>query len=276
MEKPFVIELLFETKPKKPTANAILRKAREAFGEIEVIGRDENLTSFTPANYSSFVNGKFEPVQLAMSGVNEFNADLSVSDFARSQIWNVENVDEVLAKYKYSIKLYDINAQGQVPKERAEMLVLWLETALALYSDCQAIWTKDSGKLQLVEAIKNFKGIGINEFIFSMVNVRFFNIPNTNEFIVDSTGLSAIGSSDVQFHFKGVNPNKIANLAYKLAWYLLNDESQIKDGDTIDGLDDRGNLTADVQWLCHYEDSLVEPLRPVLDINMGKFAAGER
>lgn len=276
MEKPFVIELLFEKKIQRPTSNAILRKVKETFGNMEVISRDDNLTSFSLPDYNSFIDGEFKPVSLAISGVGEFNADLSVSDFERSQIWNIKNVDEVLAKYKYSIKLYDIDAHGQIPKERAQMLVLWLEIALALFPACSAIWVKSSGKLQLVEAIKNFKGIGINEFIFSMVNVRFFNIPNTNEFIVDSVGLSAIGLSDVQFHFKGVNPNKIANLAYKLAWYMLNDENQIKNDDTIDGLNDKGELTADVQWTCRYEDSLVEPLRPVLDINMGKYAAGER
>ena len=49
-----------------------------------------------------------------------------------------------------------------------------------------------------------------------MVNIRFFNVPNTNESIVDSVGLANIGLSDVQFHFKGMNPNKVANLAYSL------------------------------------------------------------
>ena len=276
MEKPFTIELLFTDRPQKTTANAILRKAKEVFGDIKIISRDEKLTSFTPPEYTSFSNGKFEPVSLAISGVGEFDDKQSVSEFARSQIWNVQNVDEVLSQYKYSLKLYDINASGQMPKQRAEMLVLWLEVALAVFPECKAIWTKDAGKLQLVDAIKQFKGIGINEFIFSMVNVRFFNIPDTNEFIVDSVGLANIGLSDVQFHFRGVNPNKVANLAYKLAWYMLNDDNLIKDNDTIDGLNDKGELTSDVQWLCHYEDSLIEPLRPVLDINMGKYAAGDR
>ena len=50
----------------------------------------------------------------------------------------------------------------------------------------------------------------------------------------------------------------------------------IKDGDTIDGMNDEGKMTPEVQWICRYEDSLIEPLRPVLDIDTGKYAAGNR
>ncbi len=109
--------------------------------------------------------------------------------------------------------------------------------------------------------------------------MRFFNIPQSNEFIVDTVGLYAIGLSDVQFNFnaKGLKPSKVADLAYRLAWYVLNtDDMPIKDGDTIDGIDENGMMNPKVQWTCRYEDSLVEPLRPVLDVAAGKYAAGYR
>ena len=54
------------------------------------------------------------------------------------------------------------------------------------------------------------------------------------------------------------------------------DPGEIKDGDTIDGMNDEGKMTPEVQWICRYEDSLIEPLRPVLDIDTGKYAAGDR
>ena len=71
-----------------------------------------------------------------------------------------------------------------------------------------SIWIKSAGKLQLAQSIKNLKETGIVKYLYSMVNIRFFNVPNTNEFIVDSVGLANIGLSDVQFHFKGMNPIK--------------------------------------------------------------------
>jgi hypothetical protein len=35
-------------------------------------------------------------------------------------------------------------------------------------------------------------------------------------------------------------------------------------------------MSRDVQWKCQYEDALIQPPRAVLDINMGKYASGER
>lgn len=277
LKNSFVIELLFEDEVKRPTSNAILRVAKEVFGDIEAVNRTSDLTSFSIKEYTAFKgDGKFEPVYLGMGKVVDFKQD-SISEFERSQIWNVENSEELLSKCKYSIKIFDAGASGQIPQQRAIMLMQWLEIALSLFPTCKLVWVKSAGKLQILQAIKKFKQQGIGRFIFSMINIRFFNVPDSNEFIVDSMGLNGVGLSDVQFHFKGVNPNKVANLAYSLIWYLLSSEENIiRDGDTIDGMDDNGKMTNTVQWKCRYEDSIIEPLRSVLDIEMGKFAAGDR
>ena len=246
LNSSFIIELLFEEEVKRPTAGAVLRAAKETFGDIEAITRNNDITSFAVQNYTAYKkeDNKFEPVMLGMGKVAEFKQD-SISELERQQ--------------------------------RAVMLMQWLEAVLPLFPACKLVWVKPAGKLQSVQAIKKFKQQGVSKFIFSMVNIRFFNIPDSNEFIVDSTGLNGIGLSDVQFHFKGLNPNKVANLAYSLIWYVLSSEENIiKDGDTIDGMDDSGKMTSAVQWKCRYEDSIVEPLRSVLDIEMGKYAAGDR
>lgn len=264
--------------PTRPTANAIFREARKIFGDINIINRDENDIEFSVDKFVAYnEDNTTSPVVLAMGNITDFDYKVAVSEFERTQIWNVANSEELLSKYKYAVKIWDVNAQRQIPKERAIMLVDWLNVALKLYPKCQTIWIKSAGKLQLAQSIKNLKETGIVKYLYSMVNIRFFNVPNTNEFIVDSVGLANIGLSDVQFHFKGMNPNKVANLAYSLARYILNnDDIMIKDGDTIDGMNDEGKMTPEVQWICRYEDSLIEPLRPVLDIDTGKYAAGDR
>ena len=278
LNSSFLIELLFKDEVKRPTAGAVLRAAKETFGDIEVITRNNDITSFAVKNYTAYKkeDNKFEPVILGMGKVIEFKQD-SISELERSQIWNIPDSEKLLAECKYAVRIFDANASGQVPQQRAVMLMQWLEAVLPLFPACKLVWVKPASKLQSVQAIKKFKQQGINKFIFSMVNIRFFNIPDSNEFIVDSTGLNGIGLSDVQFHFKGLNPNKVANLAYSLIWYILSSEENIiKDGDTIDGMDDSGKMTSVVQWKCRYEDSIVEPLRSVLDIEMGKYAAGDR
>lgn len=278
INKSLIIELLFEQEPKKPTANAIFREARKIWGDIEVISREEQELHFSVKKYVAYnLDSTTTPVELAMGKIKQFDDKVSVGDFERTQIWNIEHSDELLAKCKYSLKICDCKAQRQIPKERAIMMIEWLDTVLKLFPECVAIWVPSAGKLQLAKAMRKFKEQGIVKYLFGLTNIRFFNIPNTNEFIVDTVGLASIGLSDVQFHFKGMNPNKVANLAYSLARYILNnDDILIKDGDTIDGMNTQGQITPEVQWICKYEDSLVEPLRPVLDINTGKYAAGDR
>ena len=277
LNSSFIIELLFEEEIKRPTAGAVLHSAKKAFGDIEAITRNNDITSFAVKNYTAYKeDNKFEPVMLEMGKVVEFKQK-NISEFERSQIWNIPDSEQLLAKCKYAVKIFDAGASGQIPQQRAVMLIQWLEAVLPLFPSCKLIWVKSAGKLQSIQAIKKFKQQSISKFIFSMINIRFFNIPETNEFIVDSTGLNSIGLSDVQFHFKGLNPNKVANLAYSLIWYILSSEENIiKDGDTIDGMDDNGQMTSAVQWKCRYEDSIIEPLRSVLDIEMGKYAAGDR
>ena len=53
---------------------------------------------------------------------------------------------------------------------------------------------------------------------------------------------------------------------------IIND-NPVGDGDTISGLEN-GELDSNVQWTLQYEDSLVQPVRAVLDVNMGEYASG--
>ena len=55
---------------------------------------------------------------------------------------------------------------------------------------------------------------------------------------------------------------------------IIND-NPVGDGDTISGLEN-GELDSNVQWTLQYEDSLVQPVRAVLDVNMGEYASGTR
>lgn len=57
--------------------------------------------------------------------------------------------------------------------------------------------------------------------------------------------------------------------------YLLTSGNEIDSGETIDGIKD-GDMDRSIQWKCQYEDALIQPKRPVLDINTGEYAAGNR
>ena len=80
---------------------------------------------------------------------------------------------------------------------------------------------------------------------------------------------------DVQYHFHGMNPDEIVNHAYRVLYYIFEYDNLIDDGQTIAGLEN-GDMNPDIKWKVQYEDSLIQPVRTVIDINMGEYASGTR
>ena len=80
---------------------------------------------------------------------------------------------------------------------------------------------------------------------------------------------------DFQYYFHDMNPNWVVNHGYNMASYILNQETIIGNGDAIMGIL-QGTITKDVQWQCYHRKSLINPSRDVIDVNMGRYAAGNR
>lgn len=104
------------------------------------------------------------------------------------------------------------------------------------------------------------------------INVRCFNIANSpGDIVMDSLGLSAFGLTDLQMHYRGLEPDIVARILYNAAAYVFERGDVIESGHTLQG------RTAEERWHCQHEDSLIEPKRTVLDINPGDpYAAGRR
>ena len=97
----------------------------------------------------------------------------------------------------------------------------------------------------------------------------------TEDMLIDTVGMSTLFLPDLQYHFHDMDPNWVVNHAYNAASYILEHDTPIKDGETVDGVAD-GQMSREIQWKCRYEDALIQPPREVLDIHMGEFAAGQR
>ena len=123
----------------------------------------------------------------------------------------------------------------------------------------------------------SLKDAGLSErFVSLFVKARFFNITDTNEMIVDTLGFDVFGGTDVQVHFKNLSPGHVVAYAYNVASYQFENGFPIENGETIDSMDEDGNMQRLHQWTVQYEDSMVEPLRTVLDICCGEYAGGNR
>ena len=160
-------------------------------------------------------------------------------------------------------------------KQRCELLMDWLETALKQFPNCAAVWVAPAGKLFTAQMIREHRIYRKDRFVYFCVNARFFNIQGTDDQIVDTLGMYAVGLPDVQYHFRGLDPNRVVSHAYNVVSYLFDRDAPVKSGETLDGLLD-GNMSQEVQWRCQYEDALIQPVRCVMDICPGEYAAGNR
>lgn len=104
------------------------------------------------------------------------------------------------------------------------------------------------------------------------LNVRFFNVANSSgDMVMDTLGLAPFGLTDLQLHFRGLEPNDAARVLNATASYIFERGDIIENGHTIQG------RVPEERWSCRQEDSLIEPKRPVLDVNPGDpYAAGRR
>ncbi|MBR3535667.1 MAG: DUF4261 domain-containing protein, partial [Oscillospiraceae bacterium] len=102
------------------------------------------------------------------------------------------------------------------------------------------------------------------------------NISDTDEMVVDTLGFYVFGAADVQMHFKNLDPTNVVNYVYNIASYQFDNGFPIQSGETIDSIDENGNIQIKPQWPVQYENSLIDPPRSVLDINCGKYAGGKR
>ena len=237
---------------------------------------DHSLATFAiadfPVEYKK--DKKVIPAQVLMADFTPFDP-ASVDRMQRSQLWDCPDGEKLLDSCKYKLMLSDFLAAGLEYKLRCRMLARWLEIALELFDDCVGVWIPASGKLLTRQQLLNNPYRGDDRFLYFGVNIRFFNIQGTEDMMVDSLGLYAVGLPDVQYHFHGLDPNDVVDHAYRAVGYLFGHDAPVKPGETIGGLKD-GQLSAEVHWPCRYEKALLQPEREVMDICPGEYASGNR
>ena len=272
----FIVHLLMDEMCEMPDKEHMHKIMNKHLGETDCFCHDEKVAGFAPKKYiANFENGKQQvhPQLMIMECLEIKNPIMD--DIAQSQLWECPEGDEILEFCKYQVIATDMLAAGLDYKDRAEMLVDYVEALVELYPTCKAVVFETSKKMFTREAIINCNIPKSARFIYYAVNVRFFNIQGTNDKIVDSIGMGTLFLPDVQYHFHDVDPDAVVNHAYNFLTYIFDNENPVKSGDHIVGIFD-GQMSQEIQWNVQYEDSLIQPIREVIDITMGEFAPGNR
>ena len=283
--EPMMVQLLFKSKPQPPTFEQLKQALEKYLGDLGEVpffeSSDESSSDmfmFPLFNYMVGVDESSNgmPVVATFLGSNT-QTGIDVDEIKRHQFWNVKNGNEIVDECEYTILVNTMLGTTLDYKDQATILLAQVGAALDCYPDCIGIYVHQSGKLITPEMFEASKGHSLSErFIDLFVNARFFNISDSDEMLVDTLGFYVFGGADVQVHLKNMNPNHVVSYVYNIASYQFDKDFPIDSGETIDSLDENGNIQMKPQWNVQYEESMIEPHRVVLDINCGKYAGGNR
>lgn len=277
VQKPgmvFVMHLLMEEKYDMPDKELMCSIMDKHIGENDCFAYSGRAVGFAAKKYNSQFKDAVIPPQLMITGCTEIT-DWRPDALTMSQMWDCPESKEIFEKCRYQIVATDMLAAGLDYKDRANMLMDFMEALLEMFPSCCAIMFDTSGKMFTRESILSKEIPHEDRFIFFAVNVRFFRIEGTEDMMVDTIGMSTLCLPDLQYHFHGMDQNAVVNHAYNTLSYIYANNCPIKNGETIDGIRN-GEICRDIQWKCQYENALIQPVREVIDINMGEYASGRR
>lgn len=270
----FHMYLLFKENPKLAISNAILKAMKEQFGEVNMVSDTQEMKTIAIHKYTSEFADASLPSQVLMAKIETFDVH-NISTFESSHFYDTPNYQEVYKDCSYAILISDFMSSVLPYHERCELIAAYVKVCLSLYQDAVALWVPSSGKFLTYEHICDRLASSTTPFLEFGVNIRMFNIQDSNDRVVDTLGLYAIGLPDVQYHFHNFDMNKIVNHAYNMTNYIFEYDAPMRDGETMDGMDAEG-WNDEIRWKVQYESSLIQPSRFVYDINMKEYASGKR
>jgi len=187
------------------------------------------------------------------------------------QSWGFPDAAQVLATCRHSLLVTDMMSSLLEPKARLGLFQDVLAGVLDVVPARAIHWRPSAHFLAADRYREAYRQGGAARFFAGAINVRFSTIEDApGEMIMDTLGLAALGYPDLQCRFRDLDPNDVATVLLNSGCYIYEVGDVIQDGHTIEG------TTAGSRWLCQHEDSMLAPLRTVLDLNPGPPHAGGR
>ncbi|OPZ85684.1 MAG: hypothetical protein BWY74_03844 [Firmicutes bacterium ADurb.Bin419] len=179
-----------------------------------------------------------------------------------------EKMNEIVKNCRYKVAFSDFMPNHNDQHTRLSLFNNALKVIINNV-DCKVLHFLNS---QILISPTDFiNRVNLGEHLAGALQVRLFNIQNSEDMLMDTLELHSFGLPDIQCHFKELDPNDIARVIYNAGYYIFDKGDIINDGNTIQGIKESD------KWKCQHEESLVEPNRIVIDINPGPpYAAGGR
>lgn len=266
----FVTHMLFREKPAMPSKTKIREILEKHLGKIEITDEKSENYGFAALEFICKFSDGNVPVMLNLLPTDDMEG-LELSPLQVSQFRNVANPEEILNNCGFRIIGVDMLGDALADyKDRARLCAGYVEAMFEAFPQMLGMYVHNSESMITHSDILNQDEPLVDKVLQCFLNVRFYNIEGKSDFLIDTVGMGLFRLPDLQYHFHNLKPNDVVNHCYNVAYYIFENDCPIENGHTIDGIFEGQNFG------CHFEDSLIEPPRFVMDLDMGEFASGSR
>jgi hypothetical protein len=252
-------KLLFFDKPKL-NPDKILKELKLYYRNVDNPQNDKASLYFFPDIKIELKDATI-PAQCTIFVPDETNSKAEISAEAFQQNWHWADANSTAEKCNYEILVSDFMTRTLDYKTRLDLFMNFL-VAVIKGTNPQVVYSVSSQKLiDPLHLIKSWDGQD-KEILFGIVNVRLFNISNSNtkELLMDTIGLSLIGLPDFQLRFSDLDESDVARLLWNYAYYIFEQGDVIENGNTLLGLEPNS------KWRCERQTSLTSPERIVINV----------
>jgi hypothetical protein len=265
MKSAYLVGLLFETPPVLDGKKLLERLQRRypamtALGELQF-----SLPPDAPEWQGTTIPGTFVVTP------TEGPPDPAKLVQESGQTWDWPEVKSVLARCRYQLAAGDFLGALVAPQVRLSLLHGFLAAVVEEAQPLAIHWLPSERFVDPARYLALVASGNDAAFAGAALNVRMFNVGDgvAGEKLMDTRGLTELGLPDVQCHFSGLPPDRVAVRMAGYAHQLFLRGDYIQDGDTVDGLPDG------TRWRCQHEESLAVPARAVVDLGARPASRGE-
>ena len=195
----YFIKLLFKEDIKIPH-ETLYTKLEEAFGEVDKVATGE-LSSYALCKHVVTYQGGEVPSQVMITNTIPFD-QTTIPEMAMYQCWTCDDAKALLQSCSYEVMVGDFMAGGLEIEERCQMIAKYVDILLEVFPECIAPYWPHSQKFMPVQAYVQSQWNNPKlHFLDGGLNVRFFNIQDSEDMLVDTTGLISLRIPDLQIHY---------------------------------------------------------------------------
>lgn len=259
---PYLVQALLE-RPAQPSKERLQAALTRRVGKLVPLDPRSELLAFALLDHRVDVQGNPIPVQHVVTLAPRLAAPKQL-ETSLAQTWDWPEARSALAASTATLVLSDLMAGALDRKLRMELFHGLVRSVLEELPVKALHWLPAQ---RLVNPKAYLEALDADRpLAASLVNVRLFKVdgPIPGEMVMDTLGLASFSLPDLQIHFAGLDPVKVAARLHSFAQRLFDHGDDFADGSDVAG------ITPKDRWTVKHTPSVAEPTRKTLTLDPGE------